>query len=243
MKKVRIDKLLVEKGLVASRERARALIMAGDVIVDDRPVEKAGATVDPGAPLRLRRPPHPFVGRGGVKLRGALDAFALDPGGLVCADVGASTGGFTDCLLSAGAARVYSIDVDCSQLDWKLQSDPRVTMISGNARYLEPSWLAEPVSIATVDVSFISLARILPAVGGIVRPEGRCLALVKPQFELGRDKVGRRGVVTSPVLHQEAVQAVISHAADAGFRWEATSPSPIKGKEGNQEFFVLLERS
>lgn len=244
--RVRLDHLLVERGLVDTRTRAQALVLAGKVRVGDgdsaRRDRKPGDLLDPATPVTLVER-EPYVSRGGHKLAAALDAFAIDPGGRTCLDVGASTGGFTDCLLSAGAARVYSIDVDCSQLDWKLQSDPRVTMISGNARYLEPSWLAEPVSIATVDVSFISLARILPAVGGIVRPEGRCLALVKPQFELGRDKVGRRGVVTSPVLHQEAVQAVISHAADAGFRWEATSPSPIKGKEGNQEFFVLLERS
>ena len=241
MKKIRIDKLLVDRGLVQSRERARALIMAGDVLVDDTPVQKAGAGVGPASHIRLRRPPHPFVGRGGVKLRGALDQFDLDPAGAVCADVGASTGGFTDCLLMAGAKHVYAFDVDTSQLDWKLQSDSRVTSVKGNARYFEPSWIPEPVDLVVIDVSFISLEKILPSARLIVKPSGTCLALVKPQFELGRDKVGKGGIVRDPALHEEAVTSVLRQVSKAGFRLRARCRSPITGKEGNQEFFVYME--
>ena len=243
MKKIRIDKLLLDKGLVRSRERARALIMAGDVLVDDEPVVKAGASVDPASQVRLRGREHPFVGRGGVKLQGALDVFHVDPRGLVCADVGASTGGFTDCLLIAGAGHVYAVDVDTSQLDWKLRSDSRVTLVEGNARYFEADWIGEPVDLATIDVSFISLGKILPAVSGMFTPGGRCLALVKPQFEVGRENVGKGGIVSDPRLHQEAVLGVISFAEQSGYVCRGTCPSPITGKEGNQEFFVNLERA
>jgi 23S rRNA (cytidine1920-2'-O)/16S rRNA (cytidine1409-2'-O)-methyltransferase len=243
MKKVRIDKLLLEKGLVRSRERARALIMAGDVLVDDSPIQKAGTSVDPECEIRLRRPPHPYVGRGGVKLRGGLDAFGIDPRGMVAADIGSSTGGFTDCLLMAGAAHVYDVDVDTSQLDWKLRSDSRVTLVEGNARYFEPSWIPVPVDLATIDVSFISLQKIFPAITGMFVPHGICLALVKPQFELGREKVGKGGIVSDPELHREAVAAVRSYGEECGFICLDTCASPITGKEGNQEFFVYLEKS
>ncbi len=243
MTKTRIDKLLVDRGLVTSRERARALIMAGDVLVEDMPVRKAGEGVDPNAAVRLRQPPHPFVSRGGIKLRGALESLRIDPNGWVVADIGSSTGGFTECLLGAGATRVYAIDVDISQLDWKLQSDDRVTQVEGNARHIESDWTGETLDLVTIDVSFISLTKILPAVSAILPRGARCLALVKPQFELGREKVPRGGVVTDPALHEEAVKSVITSAQTAMFRHRATAPSPITGKEGNREFFILLERS
>jgi len=242
MTKTRIDKLLVERGLVESREQARALIMAGDVLVEDEPVRKAGTGIDRNAPVRLRRPPHPFVSRGGVKLDGALQALDINPEGWIVADIGSSTGGFTHCLLLRGAHRVYAVDVDRTQLDWKLQTDSRVIQIEGNARYMEADWIPEPLKLVTIDVSFISLTKILPAVSGIV-PEGtRCLALVKPQFEVGKEKVPRGGVVTDPDLHAEAVASVVAAAGGMGFRQRATCPSSITGKEGNREFFVLLER-
>lgn len=241
MKKIRIDKLLLERGLVGSRDLARALIMAGDVLVDDTPVRKAGAGVDRASDIRLRRPPHPFASRGGVKLRGALDEFGLDPHDAVCADVGASTGGFTDCLLMAGARRVYAIDVDTSQLVWKLRSDSRVTLVEGNARYFEPSWIAELVDLVVIDVSFISLEKILPLARLMVKPAGTCLALVKPQFELGREKIGKRGIVSDPALHEEAVTSVVGYLSKAGFRMRGRCRSSITGKEGNQEFFVYME--
>jgi 23S rRNA (cytidine1920-2'-O)/16S rRNA (cytidine1409-2'-O)-methyltransferase len=240
--KTRIDKLLVDRGLVESRERARALIMTGDVLVEDTPVRKAGTGVDPNAAVRLRRPPHPFVSRGGVKLNGALDTLGINPEGWITADIGSSTGGFTHCLLIRGAHRVYAVDVDTTQLDWKLQTDTRVTQIEGNARYMEPDWMPEPVDMVTVDVSFISLDKILPAVSGMLSKGACCLALVKPQFEVGRTKVPRGGVVTDPVLHDEAVASVISGAEELGLQHRATCPSSITGKEGNREFFVLLKR-
>lgn len=242
MKRVRIDKLLLDRGLVGSRERARSLIMAGDVLVDDRPVQKAGASVAADAAVRLRRPSHPFVGRGGVKLRGALDRFAIDPRGWRAVDIGSSTGGFTDCLLMAGAAHVYALDVDVTQLDWKLQCDARVTPVKGNARYFQSGWIPGPVDLAVIDVSFISLTKILPAAHDMLRPGGRCLALVKPQFELGRKRIGKGGIVSDPSLHAEAVDAVVAASGGAGFTHRDSCAAAIAGKSGNQEFFVDLER-
>ena len=242
MTRVRIDKLLVDRGLVKSRERARALVMAGEVLVDDTPVLKAGSSVESRATVRLRRPEHPFVGRGGIKLRGALDTLGIDPSGWVCADVGSSTGGFTDCLLLAGAKRVYAIDVDTSQLDWKLRTDERVKPVMGNARYADLGWIGDPVDFLTVDVSFISLAKVFPALCLLLRSGGQCLALVKPQFELGRGNVPQGGVVTDSSRHAEAVSAVIAAAERSGFSRCGSCPSPITGKAGNREFFVLFER-
>lgn len=242
MRKTRIDKLLVERGLVETRERARALIMAGDVLVEDAPVTKAGAGVDEAANIRLRRPTHPYVGRGGVKLQGAVDALGVDPEGKTCTDIGSSTGGFTDCLLQRGAAHVWAVDVDTSQLDWKLRSDARVTMVEGNARYLSPAWIPEPVDLVTIDVAFISVTKILGRVPSILKPGGQCLILVKPQFELGPDKVGKGGIVLDPSLHREAVDSVVAAVADTEMVLRGRCPSPITGKEGNQEFFVLFEK-
>ena len=242
MTKTRIDILLVDRGLVESRERARALIMAGDVLVEDTPIRKAGTSVDRNATVRLRRPSHPFVSRGGVKLEGALATFDINPAGWVAADIGASTGGFTHCLLLRGALRVYSVDVDPTQLHWKLQTDSRVTQIEGNARYMKSDWIPESLAIVTVDVSFISLTKVLPAVSGILVEGATCLALVKPQFEVGRKQVGRGGIVTDPELHAEAIATVIASAQRLRLAHRATCPSSITGKEGNREFFVLLER-
>ncbi len=241
MKKARIDRLLVDRGLVETRERARALIMAGDVLVGDRPVTKAGAGVDVEAEVRLRRPTHPYVGRGGVKLRGALDALEIDPTGQTCADIGSSTGGFTHCLLLAGARLVYAIDVDTTQLDWKLQGDDRVVPVEGNARYLQQDWIPEALDLVTIDVSFISVSRILSRIPAVLADAGRCLALVKPQFELGPGLVGKGGIVTDPALHREAVRNVIDSAGPTRLVFRAECPSPITGKEGNREFFVLFD--
>ena len=242
MKKTRIDKLLLDKGLVRSSERARALIMAGDVLVDDEPVVKAGASVDPECNVRLRRPPHPFASRGGIKLQGALEAFKVDPEDLVCMDIGASTGGFTDCLLVAGSRHVYAVDVDTSQLDWKLRSDIRVTPVEGNARYFESAWISEAVDLVTIDLSFISLGKVLPVVSAMLAVGARCLALVKPQFELRREEIGKGGIVSDSQLHEKAVVAVVSYAEEVGFVCRDTCPSPITGKRGNREFFVYLEK-
>jgi 23S rRNA (cytidine1920-2'-O)/16S rRNA (cytidine1409-2'-O)-methyltransferase len=237
---MRIDKLLVERGLVKTRERARALIMAGDVLVEDAPVTKAGTGVDDGAHIRLRRPTHPFVGRGGVKLQGAVDVLGIDPAEKVCADIGSSTGGFTDCLLQRGALRVWAVDVDTSQLDWKLRSDPRVTPVEGNARYLSPDWIPEPLDLVTVDVAFISVTKILGRLPALLKTAGQCLILVKPQFELGPDKVGKGGIVLDPSLHLEAVEGVLKAAAKLELVLLGRCPSPITGKEGNREFFLLF---
>jgi 23S rRNA (cytidine1920-2'-O)/16S rRNA (cytidine1409-2'-O)-methyltransferase len=242
--KVRLDKLLVDRGIVASREKARALIMAGDVLVEDAPASKAGTGVDPAARVRLRKPPHPYVGRGGMKLRGALDAFGIIPAGYVAADIGSSTGGFTDCLLQSGALKVYAVDVDTGQLDWKLRRDSRVVPVQGNARYLEASWIPEAPDLVTMDVSFISATLILPALTALVALAGRptpMVILVKPQFELRRAEVGKGGIVTAPGLHRKAIDKVARSARDCGLEVVGEAPSPITGKEGNREFFLHLE--
>jgi 23S rRNA (cytidine1920-2'-O)/16S rRNA (cytidine1409-2'-O)-methyltransferase len=241
LKKIRIDRLLLDRGLVETREKARALIMAGDVLVDDRPVVKAGAEVADGAPVRLRRPPHPYVSRGGIKLEGALEDFGIGVGGRSAADIGSSTGGFVDCLLRSGAERVFAVDVDPDQLDWRLARDERVRKVRGNARYLEPAWIPEPIDLVTVDVSFISLRRILPPLVRLLAGGGDVLALVKPQFEVGRGQVGKGGIVRDPALRDAAVDDVVTSASSLGFAFRASTASPITGKQGNQEFFVWLE--
>jgi 23S rRNA (cytidine1920-2'-O)/16S rRNA (cytidine1409-2'-O)-methyltransferase len=236
----RVDKLVVERGLSPTREKARRMILAGDLLVDERPVDKPGALVPEEATLRLRHPPKRFVGRGGEKLAGALDAFALDPTGLRVLDVGASTGGFTDCLLQRGAAAVTALDVGRGQLDWKLYSDPRVRVIEDvNARYLKPTDFPEPFDLVTADVSFISLAKILPALAPLVRNEGLLLALVKPQFELGPEAVERGGIVRSSARHLEAIESVATAARMEHLELLDLVASPITGASGNQEYFVL----
>jgi 23S rRNA (cytidine1920-2'-O)/16S rRNA (cytidine1409-2'-O)-methyltransferase len=237
--KRRLDLLLVDRGLAPTRERAQALILAGRVEVDGRRAEKAGQTVAEDAAIAVGQPPHPFVSRGGVKLAAALDHFRLDPAGLVCLDVGASTGGFTDCLLQRGAARVYAVDVGHGQLDAKLRADPRVLVREKvNARALSAADVPEAVDLAVVDVSFISLRLILPALSPLVKPGGAIVCLVKPQFEAGRGEVPRGGVVKSPETRRRVVAEVEAAGKALGLSPLGERSSPILGARGNEE--VLL---
>ncbi len=242
--KQRIDQLLVERGLAPSRERARALVLAGKVFAGERRVEKAGDRVPSDAALVVRGADIPFVSRGGVKLAGALDAFALDPRGLVCADVGASTGGFTDCLLQRGAARVYAIDVGRGQLHEKLARDPRVVVMDRtNARLLEAGSLPEPIDLVVIDASFIGMEKLLPAARAIARgpaassPPGQLVAMIKPQFEVGRAHLAK-GVVRDPAARQAAIERVTASARALGFEVLAVSDSVLPGPEGNLEAFL-----
>ena len=242
-RKMRLDAALVERGLAASRERARSLIMAGHVSVNDRPVSKAGTAVAGDARIEVAEPDHPYVSRGGVKLAHALDAFGVNPAGRHALDVGASTGGFTDVLLQRGAASVIALDVGRAQLDWRLRSDPRVTVVEGvNARSLTRTDVPHPVDLVTIDVSFISLGHILPALPPLLADGADIVALVKPQFEAGREQVGKHGLVSDPAVHAEVIERVTAHAAAAGLRREAMTPSALKGATGNQEFFLHLKR-
>ena len=238
-KRTRIDVLMVERGLAPTREKAQALLMAGSVTVDGRAVTKPGTAVATEAGVDVRAPLQ-YVGRGGDKMAGALDAFGIDPAGAVVLDVGASTGGFTDCLLQRGAARVYDIDVGRGQLAHKLQMDPRVDSYEGvNARHDFP--LPEPVDMAVADVSFISLRLVLPQMAAHLRPGGRMLVLVKPQFEAERGAVGRGGIVRDGRTHATVLGDFVQWAIGQGHRLRGVTPSPITGTEGNREFFVLLE--
>ena len=217
-KGTRLDIVLVDRGLAPSRERARALILAGHVTVDGQGVSKAGASVTPDACIELSAPDHPYVGRGGVKLAGALDAFAIDPTGRRALDVGASTGGFTDVLLQRGASSVVAIDVGRGQLDWRLRTDPRVLVHEGvNARALTPADVPHAVSLVTIDVAFISLRHILPALPPFLDPGADIVALVKPQFEAGREEVGKHGIVSAPAVHVAVIARVTDAAAACGF--------------------------
>ena len=240
--KIRLDRLLVERGLASSREKAQALILGGQILVNEQKIDKAGAAVDPASAVRLLGETLPYVGRGGVKLASALDAFHIDVTGRVCLDVGASTGGFTDCLLQRGAVRVYAVDVGVNQLDWKLRQDSRVVVREKlNARYLEPAHIGELVDIATVDVSFISATMILPRLPDVMRRPAQAVVLVKPQFEVGRGQVGKGGIVRDPALHQAAIDKVTAAALAAGFCDPHLIPSPITGADGNQEFLLQLK--
>lgn len=237
--KTRLDTLLVERGVAVSRERARALILAGQVRVDGTVVSKAGAAVPADADISLVRPDHPYVGRGGVKLACALDAWPIPVSGRDALDIGASTGGFTDVLLRRGARSVIALDVGRGQLDWTLRNDPRVIVIEGvNARTLAPDSLPHLVDIVTIDVSFISLRLIIPRVPPLLLPCADVVALVKPQFEAGREEVGRKGLVRDPAVHERVLAEVRESASEAGLRQLAVLPSTIKGAEGNQEFLV-----
>jgi 23S rRNA (cytidine1920-2'-O)/16S rRNA (cytidine1409-2'-O)-methyltransferase len=238
---VRLDLLLVDRGLASSRERARALILAGQVEVDGQVVVKAGTAVAAGSRVGLRAPDHPFVSRGGVKLAGALDRFGVDPAGRRALDIGASTGGFTDVLLQRGAASVIALDVGRGQLDWRLRTDPRVVVREGiNARALAREHLPYAPDLVTIDVAFISLRHILPPLPRLVLPGADIVALVKPQFEAGRDQVGSGGLVTDPEVHRAVVEQVTAAAESVGLRRIAMTPSPIAGATGNQEFFLHL---
>ncbi len=235
--------LLAERGLAESRERARALILAGRVQVDGQRAEKPGAAVPAGARVAVSAP-FPFVSRGGVKLRAALEAFGVCPAGRVALDVGASTGGFTDCLLQAGAARVYAVDVGFGQLDARLRSDPRVVVLERtNIRHLRREALTPPPNLATIDVSFISLSLVLPVVAGLLDSPREVIALVKPQFEVGKGEVGKGGVVRDPAKHRAVLLRVGAIARVAGFEPRAVIPSPLLGPKGNREFLVHLVES
>jgi len=236
-----LDVVLVERGLTASRERARALILAGQVRVDGQVVAKAGAPIAADARVELATPDHPYVGRGGVKLAHALDAFAIDPANRRALDVGASTGGFTDVLLLRGAANVIALDVGHNQLDWKLRNDPRVIVKEGvNARSLTRDDVPHEVSLVTIDVAFISVRLILPALPPFLDRPADVVVLVKPQFEAGRDEVGPGGLVTDPAVHDAVVSSITANAEALGFIRRGMVPSPITGATGNQEFFLHL---
>jgi 23S rRNA (cytidine1920-2'-O)/16S rRNA (cytidine1409-2'-O)-methyltransferase len=246
MPKSRLDQLLVSRGLAASRERARALILAGHVTVAGRPVTKAGTAVDENDAITLKTPDHPWVGRGGLKLAHALTAFHIDVTGASALDIGASTGGFTDVLLNRGARHVVALDVGHHQIDWKLRSDPRVTTIEGvNARYLNADALppgAAPFDLITIDVSFISLRQILPVVPALLTDDGHVIALVKPQFEAGRREVGAGGIVRDPLVHRRVVEEIVAAALTVGLERIGLEPSPIEGAEGNREFLLCFAR-
>jgi len=246
MRRERVDKLLVERGLAPSRTRAQALVMAGAVLVGEQRVEKPSETYPEDAPLRVRGAEDPaarYVGRGGLKMERALSEFGLDVAGLVCLDVGASTGGFTDCLLQHGARRVVALDVGHNQIDWRLRTDARVEVREGvNARHLSPSDFAESFDLVVMDVSFISATKVLPALVPLLKDEGRAVVLVKPQFEVGKGEVGKGGIVSDPAQHARVVEEVNASARALGLRVRGVVESPIKGADGNREFLALYER-
>ncbi|MCI9121287.1 MAG: TlyA family RNA methyltransferase [Oscillibacter sp.] len=242
--KMRLDVLLVERGLEESRQRAQAVIMSGQVYVEGRRMDKPGASVAEGAAVEIRGDKLPYVSRGGLKLEKALRVFPLTLEGAVCADIGASTGGFSDCMLQSGAAKVYAVDVGWGQLAWKLRTDPRVVCLERtNARYLSREQIPEPLRFASVDVSFISLKLILPPLAALLEEGGQAVCLVKPQFEAGREKVGKKGVVRDPAVHQEVLEHFLDHAREAGLAVLGLSYSPIRGPEGNIEYLGFLEKS
>ena len=244
MAKKRLDVLLFEKGLVPSRERAKATIMEGLVYINGQKADKPGENVPEDAQVEVRTNGKNFVSRGGKKIEKALGYFEIDPRGLVCMDIGASTGGFTDCLLQRGAVKVYSIDVGYGQLAWSLRQDPRVRcMERTNIRYVTPDMLEETPGLAVIDVSFISLKLVLPVVAALLSEEGRAACLIKPQFEAGRGKVGKKGVVRDPAIHKEVLENFLENAHDAGFHVLGITYSPIKGPEGNIEYLGYLSKT
>ncbi|HEY0544401.1 MAG TPA: TlyA family RNA methyltransferase [Pyrinomonadaceae bacterium] len=246
MKRERIDKLLVERGLAGSRTRAQALVMAGVVLVGEQRVEKASEMFEADAPIRLKGAGDPasrYVGRGGLKLEAALREFRLEVTSFVCLDVGASTGGFTDCLLQHGARRVVAIDVGHNQLDWRLRTDPRVEAREGvNARYLKPEDFSEAFDLAVMDVSFISATKVLPAIVPLLKSEGRIILLIKPQFEVGRGEVGKGGIVSDPEKHARVVAEVTAVAQELGLQPLGVIESPVRGADGNMEFLALYAK-
>lgn len=237
-KAVRLDVLLVERGFFASREQAQRAILAGEVQSATRVLDKPGTKIPADAPLECAAKPK-YVSRGGLKLEQGLAAFGVAPTGRTCLDIGASTGGFTDCLLQRGATRVYAWDVGRDQLDWRIRSDARVVVAEGvNCRHLHGADFPEPISLVVIDVSFISLTKILPAAADVLagRPGAEIVALIKPQFELGKAKIGKGGIVRDPALHAEAVEIVRAHCAATGLPWQGVIDSPITGMDGNREF-------
>lgn len=245
MKRERIDKLLVERGLAESRTKAQALVMAGVVLVDEQRVGKPSDQFVPNAAIRVKHADDPasrYVGRGGLKLEAAVREFQLNVAGATCLDVGASTGGFTDCLLQNGARKVFAIDVGHNQIDWRLRNDPRVEVREGvNARYLQPEDFPVKFDLAVVDVSFISATKVLPAIVPLMREEGSIVTLIKPQFEVGRGEVGGGGIVRDPAKRAEAIETVNSAATGVGLHVAGVIESPIQGAEGNVEFLALYK--
>ncbi len=240
--KTRVDVLLVERGLAPSRQRAQALLLAGHVRVNGQLVSKAGSLVANDAELRISGEPIPYSSRGGLKLEGALQDFKLSPAEKTCLDAGSSTGGFTDCLLKHGARRVYAVDVNVKQLDWKLTRDARVVPIECNVRYLKPEQIPEPIDFVVVDLSFISVAKVLAAIVAVASVTAEFLILVKPQFELERGDIGKGGIVRDPALHQRAVENVTAAAAKNGLEPLGVHLSRVPGAEGNIEFFLHAVR-
>ena len=241
--KKRLDVLLTERGLQESRQRAQAVIMSGEVFVNGQRVDKPGTAVAEDARIEVRGGTLAYVSRGGLKLEKAMAAFPIDLNGAVCADIGASTGGFTDCMLQNGAEKVYAVDVGYGQLAWKLRSDPRVVCLERtNARYLTHEQVPDALDFASVDVSFISLKLILPPLNGLLKDGGHAACLVKPQFEAGREKVGKKGVVRDPDVHLEVLEHFLDHAKESGFTVLGLTYSPIRGPEGNIEYLGYLEK-
>jgi 23S rRNA (cytidine1920-2'-O)/16S rRNA (cytidine1409-2'-O)-methyltransferase len=242
--KERLDKLVLERGLAPSRERAKALIMAGQVVVDDHLADKAGLMVSVEAEIRLKGEPLPYVSRGGLKLAQGLDLFGIEVGGLTALDVGASTGGFTDCLLQRGARLVFAVDVGYGQLAWKLREDPRVVSLEKtNIRHLEPGTLPEVPDLAVIDASFISLDKVLPPTLRLIKDGGTIVALIKPQFEVGRGQVGKGGVVRDEKKHAEVVATITALAQGLGLLVLGVCDSPILGPKGNKEFLIHLRKA
>ena len=242
--KKRLDILVTERGLLESREKAKTLIMAGQVYVDGQKADKPGDTFSEDAAVEVRGKGLPYVSRGGLKLEKAMETFPLTPEGKVCMDIGASTGGFTDCMLQNGAVKVYAVDVGYGQLAWSLRTDPRVVNLERtNARYLTREQVPEEIGFFSVDVSFISLTLILPAVRPLLAEHGQAVCLIKPQFEAGREKVGKKGVVRDKAVHEEVIEKIRSFALENGFSVLGLTFSPVKGPEGNIEYLIYLERS
>ena len=243
MSKIRLDQYLCQNGLVQSRERAKALIMAGVVFVNQQKVDKAGEMIKEDAVVEVRGHDIGYVSRGGLKLEKAMKCFPLTPNGKVCMDIGASTGGFTDCMLQNGAVKVYSVDVGHGQLAWKLRNDERVVcMEKTNIRYVTPDDIEDRIEFASIDVSFISLTKVLPPVKELLTDDGEIVCLIKPQFEAGREKVGKKGVVRDQKVHVEVVEMIVDFARQIGFKTLDLSYSPIKGPEGNIEYLLYITK-
>ena len=243
MPKRRLDNLLIERGIIQSRERAKGLILSGDVRVNGNPVNKAGTLIEETAEIELTGKDIPYVSRGGLKLEKAIKEFNINVKNKIVIDVGASTGGFTDCLLQYGVRRVYAVDVGYGQLAWKLRKDPRVVVIERkNIRYIKPSDIGEQVDIATIDVSFISLKLVLPSVKKLLKNNGEIIALIKPQFEVGKGEVGKGGVVREKEKHKKVISEIKSFAIDLGFKVLNVTESPIAGQKGNVEFLIYLQK-
>lgn len=240
--KIRLDKLLVARGLAETRHKAQAVIGSGQVLVAGQIMDKAGSQVDDALEITIKGKTCPFVSRGGLKLAKGLDFFHLDPSGLICADIGASTGGFTDCLLQKNAALVYAVDVGYGQLDWKLRQDPRVVVLERtNARYLSREAIPQPLDLAVIDAAFISIRLLIPALIPLFAPKPvSILSLIKPQFEVGKGKVGKGGVVSDPALHDEVVESIKEFIAGLGLGHEGVTESPILGPKGNKEFLIHI---